>query len=96
MLSRRLDQIRTRLACKGADYAIDGDRLHNFREAAKLRGGSNADALLGMLVKHWVSVQDMVRDKAKGVAISRAKMDEKIGDAINYLVLLEAVLVEGK
>lgn len=48
-----------------------------------------------MLVKHWVSIEDVVIDERLSSAPpDHAMIDEKIGDAINYLILLEAVLKE--
>ena len=44
-----------------------------------------------MLLKHWVSVRDLCRQENPPVPL----INEKLGDAINYLILLEAVLKEG-
>lgn len=54
-------------------------------------GGTPAQNLWGFLKKHLTSVLDLV-DGSKPV--TKAMVDEKVGDAINYLVLLEAVLLE--
>ena len=48
-------------------------------------------ALVGMMTKHTVSVYDMVNG---GQAYASDKWDEKIGDLINYLLLLR-VAVKG-
>jgi hypothetical protein len=45
-------------------------------------------------VKHLVSVLDIVDDHAKGDKRRIGLVDEKLGDAVNYLVLLEALLKE--
>lgn len=95
ILADRLAKIESVLGSKAKEYASDTDRLHNFKEAALMRGETPTISLLGMLVKHWVSVQDMVR-LGLNVRINPAMIDEKIGDAINYLVLLEALLKEQK
>lgn len=94
IVERRIKRIRILLTKKRAEYAPDGqDRLHNFNRAAAMLRIPRSQALLGMLAKHLVSILDMVD------AISRrdpgiAMIDEKIGDAINYLILLEAMLME--
>lgn len=93
ILDRRIDQIHAVLARKGQEYGA-GDRLHNFKRSAELRGSMASDTLLGMLVKHWVSIEDMVRGHLGGLAIPIELIEEKIGDAVNYLILLEAVLKE--
>ena len=83
------------LVKKGETYATDDDRLHNFREAAKLRHTTMSDACLGTGMKHIISVIDIVRAGSTGNAlITKDVMSEKFGDAINYLLLLEACITE--
>lgn len=94
ILSVRIAQMRDTLASKAAEYATETDRLASFKEAAKLTGESPMEALMGMLVKHWVSIQALVGIYATGRQLASGAVDEKIGDAINYLVLLEALFRE--
>ena len=90
VLNQRISQIREVLSHKAKEYARD-DRLHNFKVAADILGCSPAHALIGMKVKHDVSVLDLVRYPE----LRTPKLiDEKIGDSINYLILLEAILLE--
>ena len=81
---------RHTLVEKAKEYATE-DRLHNFKVAAMLQSTTPRDALCGMLSKHIVSVFDLAR--ADNFA-SMDVWDEKIGDAINYLFLLKAVVIE--
>lgn len=81
------------LSKKGAEYAYDADRLHNFKVAAALQGESQAQALGGMLSKHIVSIFDMIREDTY---YSLEMWDEKIGDAMNYLILLKAIIIENQ
>lgn len=91
LLDERLAKTKSVLASKATEYATDEDRLHNFKVAAAITGVTPAQALLGMWVKYVVSICDMVRsDMPYGVG----QWDEKIGDAVNYLVLLEAIIHE--
>jgi len=96
VLDSRIAAMRQVLAGKAEEYASGEDRLHNFKVAAKLAANpeSPEQALWGMLRKHLVSVIDIIDGTGRGGYSSRAKIDEKIGDAINYLVLLEALLIE--
>ncbi|MBQ3943766.1 MAG: hypothetical protein II669_05555, partial [Elusimicrobia bacterium] len=66
--------------------------MHNFNEAKSFfRCNTKEYALLGMLNKHLVSVVDMVEKYEKyGILPSQNILDEKIGDTVNYLILLEA------
>ena len=88
LVDRRCDQSREVLAGKAREYASDADRFHNFNVAGAAKGETPEQALWGMYMKHWVSIQDMVKS---GEAPGRAWIDEKIGDSINYLMLLEGL-----
>lgn len=76
---------------KHQEYANEDD-FHNFECAAKLQGITPAQALLGMMDKHVVSVHDLVIEAAEGRNISEAMWREKIGDNINYLLILWAMV----
>jgi hypothetical protein len=94
LLDKRIEKMRATLASKGKEYGV-GDRLHNFKIAGRIGGVSPELALKGMLLKHVVSVFDIIDMCEKNeVEFSRAMVDEKLGDSINYLVLLEALIIE--
>lgn len=76
---------------KGKEYATE-DRLHNFRVAAALQGCTPAQACSGFLAKHIVSIYDLVGKSD----VPMDTWDEKIGDALNYLFLLKAIVSEGR
>lgn len=96
ILDRRLELIRSILSRKRVEYAPDsGDRLHNFKRAADMLGCSRERALVGMLAKHLISVLDMVDSlDCDCVFPSVELIEEKIGDSINYFILLEAMMKE--
>jgi len=94
VLIRRLDLVRETLMQKGREYSSETDRLHNFQAAGQIAGCSPEKALFGMMLKHEVSVRDMVNDLDVGVPINPKVKDEKLGDWINYLILLDALLEE--
>lgn len=80
-----------KLITKAKEYSVEEDRLHNFRVTAELRDTDMRDALSGMMAKHTVSVYDM----CNAVKLEDlAQWDEKIGDHINYLLLLRAIVQE--
>lgn len=89
VLERRIQLIRMQLEQKRDEYANNNNVLRNFNEAARVMDNEPKEALMGMYVKHHVSVMDFVRSN---VAPDPAKVQEKIGDMINYLILLEALL----
>lgn len=91
IFERQVQQSRDVLLVKSGEYATDEDRLHVFKKAAAYLGGTPEQALFGFLTKHLVSLSDMV---SSGESYSSAQWDEKIGDSINYLILLQAVVSE--
>lgn len=91
ILDTQVEQTKNVLAGKAEEYASETDRLSNFKRAAHLKGTNQAQAVTGMMAKHTVSVYDMVES---GQAYTAAEWDEKIGDHVNYLVLLKAALIE--
>jgi len=94
IFERRQNLSNETLVKKAEEYATDHDRLHNFKRAGEMAECSAIKALAGMKLKHDVSVADMIDDAERGVMPSRELLDEKIGDSINYLHLLEALFVE--
>lgn len=76
---------------KGKEYAPGGDRLMAFRRAAALQGCTLAEAALGMMVKHLVSVTEMIQSREH---YTTSKWDEKITDSINYLLIIRAIIEE--
>lgn len=90
LLESRICKIRDTLVTKAAEYAT-ADRLYNFKAGAELSGKGPKEVCWDYMVKHLVSISDM----ARGVRpATPASIDEKIGDAINYLILLEALFHE--
>jgi len=73
---------------KAKEYALTEDRLRNFKRDP---GERPEDEWWGMAKKHFYSVMDL---KDGLLPATQRNIDEKIGDLINYLHLLEAILVE--
>jgi hypothetical protein len=92
-VEKRIDLVRQTLLTKHKEYAKDDNVFRNFDEAA---GGlslhsTSAEVLWSYMTKHLVSIKDIV---AEGKPAKPAVVSEKIGDVINYLILLEAMLTE--
>lgn len=94
IVDERLAHCRKVLLEKNKEYSRNGDRLHNFRSAARRMGTDPMNALLGMKVKHEVSIEDMVQDCLEGMPPTKKQIAEKFGDDHNYLLLLEALILE--
>ncbi|MEA1997705.1 MAG: hypothetical protein U9N61_00055 [Euryarchaeota archaeon] len=99
-LERRLKKIEDTLHSKAAVYASKENRLHNFDVAARITNCTPEQALQGMMMKHIVSVLDLVQwAEITPERITEQLVDEKIGDTINYLILLELLFlrrIQGK
>lgn len=93
ILVNRIERIQKVLASKASEYAR-GDRLSNFKRAAAMMNVTPERALMGMMAKHWVSVMDFIDDLDVDILHGDWEWDEKLGDSINYLVLLEALAME--
>lgn len=87
-----LDICKAVLIRKSKEYSSSDNKLHNFDKAKDLmRCKTKEFALWGMFAKHLVSVTDMVeRFEKTGELPTSGTIDEKIGDSINYFILLKA------
>lgn len=80
------------LCDKAVEYALEGDRLWNFKESyGELI--DPIDALLGFMRKHYRSVMDIETNKCR---VSYDLIKEKYGDLLNYCILLIAVIEDTK
>ena len=92
VLTTRLTKIKETLSSKAEEYATDNDKLHNFNVGARLTGQTREKVLWGFAIKHYISFLDILDSLDKGKLPTERLVDEKIGDLINYLVLVEASL----
>ena len=93
LVKERCEKIVHTLSVKGKEYRRNDNPFHNFDRVAERRGIEPADALYGMYMKHEQSINDIVDDiKRDGTLPSVEVLEEKIGDAINYLILLEGII----
>jgi hypothetical protein len=95
LVDRRIAHIKATIQKKGKGYATDDDRFHNFKAAGRKRNQTPEQALMGMMAKHEVLVDDLVEwAGTTPEKITTKLINEKIGDNINYLILLEGLLKE--
>lgn len=91
IIEDQIQKCKDMLVKKGEEYASDEDPLHNFRAGAALLGNEYR-VLAGYMMKHTVSIYDMINDDVHKHSID--KWEEKITDHINYLLILRAILDE--
>ena len=85
----QLDRIRSVLVKKAVEYNLDTDRLSVFKHAAALSEETPEQALYGFMLKHIISVTDMINSKE---TYPVELWNEKITDICNYLILLQRLL----
>lgn len=90
IVKKQLDWCLDILNKKAKEYGAV-DRLHNFKIASGLQQVPKEQALAGMMTKHIVSIYDMAM---AGKQFSAELWNEKIGDSINYLLILRALIEE--
>lgn len=94
IVEERIKAIRSILKSKSEEYASNKDRLHNFKSGLGSIVTSETPLMVcwGYMRKHLQSIYDMISTSGKNPSVTM--INEKIGDAINYLILLEALLKE--
>lgn len=92
LVDERIKLIQSVLQKKGAEYATDKDVFHNFEEGTKMSFHDKREMVAWeYMMKHMISIKDMISSKQ---AYSEHTIREKFGDAINYLILMEAMMLE--
>lgn len=84
------------LVGKNKEYATDIDVLANFKQPVSIMGSNQAEVCLWYDMKHIASIAKIVKDINKGELPSEDFIMEKIGDYINYGILLYANVLEIK
>lgn len=91
VIESQIESCKNLLIKKSQEYDFSEDRLRAFKCAAELLNSTPQQALLGYFTKHIVSLYDMIQSNNK---FSIDVYNEKITDAINYLLLLKAIIIE--
>jgi len=89
LLTSRIDKICALLTVKGEEYSTEDDKLKNFKNGCRISGQTPKAYLWSLATKHLECIKEIALDN-----LSEDYADEKIGDAINYLILLEALIKE--
>ena len=91
IFNKQIEHCREVLSVKGNEYVFNGDRLEHFKKSAAEQETRPKQALWGMASKHFTSLGSMC--KAENEFHSKI-WNEKITDAMNYLLLLWALVLE--
>ncbi len=85
------------LQAKGDEYSYNSGAFENFEEGVSIGLANTREAVAwGYVTKHIQSVRALIRevDSGKEDHLTDKLIDEKFGDVINYMILIEAMLKE--
>lgn len=93
VVQRRIQLITDVLQSKNNEYANQEDVFKAFTEALPLSFHDTKQAVAWeFMVKHLQAIKVIIEEKAKKGKLPDEKLlEEKIGDAINYLILIEGM-----
>jgi len=90
------NSIKEVLSIKAKEYRRNNNPLHNFDVGVAMSNNvsSREEIIYGMALKHIISIQDIRNDVKNGKLPSTDLLNEKYGDAINYLILEKASIID--
>ena len=95
VVQRRVQLIKDVLETKNSEYADKDDVFKAFTESLPLSFHDTKQAVAWeFMVKHLQSIKMIIEARSKGVLPDEKALEEKIGDAINYLILIEGMFKE--
>jgi hypothetical protein len=97
-VEERLELIKAVLLSKGKEYATSDNAFHNFEASVSASFTDSREKVAwDFNVKHLQSIKDMIAhvaiDGNNGYP-TEEMIKEKFGDAINYFILIEAMMLE--
>jgi hypothetical protein len=88
------EQIKSSLITKGKEYDRNDNPFHNFDKGEQKSGRIRERVIESYSLKHEVSIDDMISDIENGKLPDYMTVEEKFGDAINYLILKKASIYD--
>jgi hypothetical protein len=96
VVQRRVQLIQEVLEHKNSEYADKEDVFKAFTESLPLSFHDTKQAVAWeFMVKHLQSIKMIIEARSKSGKLPDEKvLEEKIGDAVNYLILIEGMFKE--
>lgn len=94
VLDQTLENVKNVMGSKSKEYSTADNKLHNFDEGARITGQTREKVLHGFALKHHISINDIRNGIEEGKLPTLEMLDEKYGDAINYLILEKASIID--
>ena len=93
IFENRIAECRETMGMKGKVYATDENRLSNFYAGAELAKLTPQQYAFSLVSKHIIALRDKINADEP---MSDEFITEKMGDIINYMVLIEGLEREDK
>ena len=93
VLDDTIDEIMYTLGVKAAEYVRNDNVMHNFDTGSRMTGDIREKVIHSFALKHYISISDIRNDIESGNLPSKELINEKFGDAINYLILEKASIL---
>lgn len=94
VLKETLESTNKTLGVKAKEYVRNDNPMHNFEVGARKSGQSREKVMYGFALKHEISIEDIRNDLDHGKLPTADMVKEKFGDAINYLILEKASILD--
>lgn len=95
IVKRTILRIEELLTVKGGEYALDSDRLANFRINGQHMDLPMATVWRVYAGKHWDALNTFIQDQRKGITRPRSEgIEGRIDDLMTYCILLKMILAE--
>ena len=94
IVDKTLNRIKEIIIIKGKEYRRNNNPFHNFDEGSKRTGLIREKVLDGMLLKHEISISDIINDLEIGILPNIDTVEEKFNDNLIYLILKKASIID--
>lgn len=93
VLQDTIQETEHTLGIKAMEYVRNDNIMHNFDIGSRMTGEIREKVIHSFALKHHISISDIRNDIESGNLPSKELINEKFGDAINYLILEKASIL---
>lgn len=94
IVEETLNQIKETLIIKGREYRRNNNPFHNFDVGSLKTGIIREKVLDGFMLKHEISIEDIVNDIVLGKLPTKEVIEEKFGDILIYTIIKKASILD--
>jgi hypothetical protein len=93
-VNHTLEKIKLLLITKGKEYRRENNPFHNFERGSLMTNEPREKVLKGFLLKHVISVDDMINDLDKEILPQEAQVEEKFNDILVYYLIQKCMILD--